>query len=99
MENPGDLDSGRSLFASIERRFKDNLANMRRRLRENQIKITLSEATISADNKQVLRKIKSLNPAGIEWSNLPDYFNISDFFSTASQCSVKGTKHSFHLMN
>ena len=99
MENAGDLDSGRSLFASIERRFVDNLANLRRRVKENQIKITLSEATISADSKEVLKKIKSLNPAGIEWSNLPDYFNIPDFFSTARQCSVEGTKHSFHLMN
>ena len=88
-----------SLLASIEKRFLGNLATLRKRLKENQIKITLSVATISADNKALLTEIKRLKPAAIEWSNIPDYFTIPQFFSIASQCSVEGTRHSFHLMN
>ena len=95
----GELVSEGSLLASIEKRFLCNLATLRKRIKENQIKITLSVATISADNKAVLAEIKRLKPAAIEWSNIPDYFTIPQFFSIASECSVEGTRHSFHLMN
>ena len=88
-----------SLFASIEKRFLGNLAKLRKHLKENQIKITLSVATISADNKPLLNEIKSLKPTAIEWSNIPDYFTVPEFFSIAKQCSAEGTRHSFHLMN
>ena len=59
----------------------------------------MSVATISAENKALLTEIKRLKPAGIEWSNIPDYLTIPQFFSIASECSVEGTRHSFHLMN
>ena len=59
----------------------------------------MSVATISAENKALLTEIKRLKPAAIECSNIPDYFTIPQFFSIASQCSVEGTRHSFHLMN
>ena len=95
----GELIYEGSLLASIEKRFLCNLENLRKRVKENQIKITLSVATVSADNKAVLTEIKKLKPAAIEWSNLPDYFTIPQFFSIASQCSAEGTRHSFHLMN
>ena len=95
----GDLNSESSFLASIEKRFLGNLANLRRHIKENQIKITVSVATISADNKALLGEIKGLKPTGIEWSNIPDYFTIQEFFSIARRCSVKGTRHSFHLMN
>ena len=94
-----ELVSEGSLLASIEKRFLYNLANLRKRIKDKEIKISLSVATISADNKAVLTEIQRLKPAGIAWSNIPDYFTIPQFFSIASQCSVEGTQHSFHLMN
>ena len=95
----GELHSENFMFASIEKRFLRNLANLRKHIKENQIKITLSAGTISADNKAVLSEIKGLKPAGIEWSNIPDYLTVQEFFSIARRCSVEGTRHSFHLMN
>ena len=95
----GELHSENFMFASIEKRFLRNLANLRKHIKENQIKITLSAGTISADNKAVLSEIKGLKPAGIEWSNIPDYLTVQEFFSIARKCSVEGTRHSFHLMN
>ena len=94
----GDFNFEGLLLASIERRFKSNLEQLRKLIKENQVKITLSVATISADNKEVLAKIRTLAPARIDWSNIPDFFTIPDFFSIASQCSTEGTKHSFHLI-
>ena len=94
-----DPNSASSLLASIEKRFLGNIANLRELIKEKQIKISLSVATISDDNQAVLGEIKGLNPAAIEWSNIPDYLTFEEFFSVARKCSVQGTKHSFHLMN
>ena len=87
------------MLASIEKKFISNLNNLRKHVKENQIKITLSVANISADNKAVLSEIKRLEPMLIDWSNIPDYFTIPDFFSVARRCSTEKTKHSFHMMN
>ena len=95
----GDLNSESSTFASIEKRFSSNLTDLRMHIKENQIKIKLSAGKISADNKAVLSEIKGLKPAGIEWSNIPDYLTIQEFFSIARSFSVEGTRHSFHLMS
>ena len=95
----GELYSESFMFASIEERFLNNLANLRKHIKENQIKIKLSAGKISADNKTVLSEIKGLKPAGIEWSNIPDYLTVQEFFLIARRCSVEGTRHSFHLMN
>lgn len=95
----GELNYEGSLLASIENKFMSNLDKLRKHVKESQIEITLSVANISTDNKAVLAEIKRLEPALIDWSNIPDYFTIPDFFSTARQCSAEKTKHSFHLMN
>ena len=95
----GEFNYEGSLLASIENKFISNLNNLRKHVKENQIKITLSVANISADNDAVLSEIKRLEPALIDWSNIPDYFTIPDFFSVARRCSTEKTKHSFHMMN
>ena len=93
------LDYKDSLLTSTEKRFQDNLLKLKKNIKEGQIRVTVSTASISPSNKAILDEIKRLEPATIDWSNLPDYLTTKDFFSTARLCSVEGTNHSFHLMN
>ena len=81
------------------KRFIDNLSSLKKNINEDQIRITVSVATISLANRAALDEIRKLEAATIDWSNLPDYLTTQDFFSAARLCSAEGTKHSFHLMN
>ena len=91
------LDFEGSFVSYIEKVFISNLENLRKPIREGQIKITLKVGNISAGNKTV--ETQEMRQAQVDWSNIPDYLTTHDFFSIARQCSAKGTKHSFHLMN
>ena len=78
----------------LMKRFIDNLSSLKKNINEDQIRITVSVATISPANRATVDEIRKL-----DWSNLPDYLTTQDFFSAARLCSAEGTKHSFHLMN
>ncbi len=49
-------------------------------------------------NMEVLYEIKSLNAAGIDWSNVQEYLNLESFFEMAKACDGTNTIHSLHFM-
>ena len=48
---------------------------------------------------ETLKEVRDLNPERIDWSNLPDYMTIENFFSMAKLCSTSKTEHTFHLLS
>ena len=64
------LDYKDSLLTSTEKRFQDNLLKLKKNIKEGQIRVTVSTASISPSNKAILDEIKRLEPATIDWSNL-----------------------------
>ena len=57
----------------LMKRFIDNLSSLKKNINEDQIRITVSVATISLANRAALDEIRKLEAATIDWSNLPDY--------------------------
>ena len=53
---------------------------------------------VKADEVHFARKVRDLEPLGIDWSNLPDYIERSKFLEFAKKCSNQkdATLHHLH---
>ena len=54
---------------------------------------------IKPDDMDFADTIKSLNPYGINWSNVPDYLEKNSFLKFARVCSVDNTVLMIHFIN
>ena len=54
---------------------------------------------VSYSNTDLVKKIKSLNPYTVDWSNVPDYLHREEFLAIAKEVSGEDTVHYMHSMN
>ena len=88
-----------SLMGTVRKLFTAKANKFRRFVLDGKIIVKLYQKTVHNADFKILKQIKGLNPAMINWSNLPDYLRQKDFFETAQACSGAKTQHHFHLMN
>ena len=93
------LDYKLSLKATLEERFTRLLDKFKGTISRGDIKISMEVETMSPGMNRVISEIQKLNPAQVDWSNVPDYLAVKDFFQMAKQCSGEATRHTFHSMN
>eukprot|EP00092_Neocalanus_flemingeri_P014816 GFUD01015992.1.p2 GENE.GFUD01015992.1~~GFUD01015992.1.p2 ORF type:complete len:172 (+),score=40.73 GFUD01015992.1:1291-1806(+) len=68
-------------------------------IKKKELWVKMHSRHFDEEQLDVLDEVKELNPDRIDWSNLPDYMRIDDFFSMARSCSNSQTEHSFHPRN
>ena len=54
---------------------------------------------VSLDNLPIIKEIRSLEPALITWSNIPDYMDPAKFIKLTKLCSCSDTVHQVHFQN
>ena len=54
---------------------------------------------VSYSNTELVKRIKSLNPNTVDWSNVPDYLHRAEFLAIAQEVSGEDTVHYMHSMN
>ena len=54
---------------------------------------------VSYSNTELVKRIKSLNPYTVDWSNVPDYLHRDEFLAIAQEVSGDDTVHYMHFMN
>ena len=91
--------SSQSLKVTMEERFCSLLHKFKKKMCAGDFEISLHVKTVSLGSASLFREIKKTNPVQIDWSNVPDYLPIQDFFLMARQCSGEATKHTLYLMN
>jgi hypothetical protein len=89
-----------SLKTAMEQRFKLLVTVLRRNLTEGKLSISIEVKELAPERTDVFDEIQQLNPAQIDWSNVPEYLGAPEkFFLMARMCSGDATRHTFHLMN
>ena len=64
------------------------------------VKLSATETKIvETSDVEFARYIRSLNPYGINWSNMPDYLERKEFVKFARVFSVQETVHALQFMN
>ena len=93
------LTNQSSLLQAVEKLLTKKLAVMKDSIQNFHLVIGLHSKDFNEKQKDLLEEVKMRNPKNIDWSNIPDYMVIEDFFRMARDCSAPKTEHSFHLMN
>ena len=93
------LTNQSSLLQAVEKLLTKKLAVMKDSIQNFHLVIGLHSKDFNEKQKDLLEEVKKRNPKNIDWSNIPDYMVIEDFFRMARDCSAPKTEHSFHLMN
>ena len=93
------LDYTDTLIQTVEATFTHKLLMLRENINSGKLSVQLATKKLAPEMKETFEEIQALNPAQIDWSNVPDYLCVQDFFIMAKQCSGETTKHTFHLMN
>ncbi|CAJ1377831.1 unnamed protein product [Effrenium voratum] len=65
------------------------LGRVRNLLVDGRLDIDIWQEEVTLDNCQVIKRISSLAPAGISWSNILDYTDLASFHAIATRCSAK----------
>eukprot|EP00092_Neocalanus_flemingeri_P007224 GFUD01007803.1.p1 GENE.GFUD01007803.1~~GFUD01007803.1.p1 ORF type:complete len:624 (+),score=105.13 GFUD01007803.1:137-2008(+) len=94
-----DVEWNHDLFVSVEKFLTTKLIILKDLIKKKELLVKMHSRRFDEEQLDVLDEVKELNPDRIDWSNLPDYMRIDDFFSMARSCSASQTEHSFHLMN
>ena len=93
------LDYTESLKITIEKFMIERVERLKTMVTDGQLKMSFEQGYVSMDNQRLLRKIKSLNPYTVDWSNIPDYFSKEEFLAMAREVSGENTVHYMHSMN
>eukprot|EP00092_Neocalanus_flemingeri_P007461 GFUD01008057.1.p1 GENE.GFUD01008057.1~~GFUD01008057.1.p1 ORF type:complete len:603 (+),score=99.82 GFUD01008057.1:51-1859(+) len=88
-----------SLKRSIEDLHFHRMENARKLVQDRSIVIEVDVKKFDLDNVDIFPEIRMMEPARIDWSNVPDYLTKENFFKMAQKCSGSSTQHTFHLMN
>ena len=88
-----------SLMKSATELVFNGLLRLISTVRAEQVICKFDVKELKKDDTNTLQEIKRLNPLVIDWSNVPEYLTISDFFTMAMSCSGKNTTHQAHYMN
>ena len=88
-----------SFMQSVTEFFHMGLNNLVERVRAGQVVCKFYLRDLNVNDTDTLKGIQMLNPDVIDWSNVPEYIPISDFFAMAWACNGKSTTHQAHYMN
>ena len=74
----------------------EKLKNM---VTQDKLRMSFELNEVTPANKELLSRIKRMDPYTIDWSNLPDYFSKEQFIAMARETSGAETVHNMHFMN
>ena len=96
-----DFEEGQSILNIMSEHFDKKMSKLKEEMNKNQVHCDFNQYFVdfSNPNPDLIKAIREKNPKTIHWSNIPDYFNTSDFLDLANKMSTCETIHSFHLMN
>ena len=93
------LSDNALLYDTIVSATEDATRKFRQRISSGQIECIFETRIVDPENLNFAAFIKSLDPYGIDWSNLPDYMEKNCFIKFARACSVEETVHNLHFIN
>ena len=88
-----------SLYKTIVSATEDAARKFRQRIVSGQIECIFETRFVEPKDLKFAAFTKSLEPYGIDWSNLPDYMNKKLFIKFARACSAEETCHTLHFLN
>ena len=88
-----------SLIKSLTTKLTKGLATLVEHITSKRVICKFLFRDLSMGDVATLDDIKKLNARVIDWSNIPDYLPVNDFFTMAKMCSSSDTTHSMHFMN
>ena len=94
-----DVPDRPSLFEKIICLTHETVSKFRDLVKGGKIICSFETQFIEPKNLTFAKKIKDLNPYGIDWSNVSDYTRKWDFIKFARACSVEKTVHQVHFIN
>ena len=94
-----DMTYESSLMSTVRKLFITQAKKFHLFVLDGKTIVKLYQKMVHIADLETLKQIKDLDPAMINWSNIPDYLRQTDFFETAQACSGAETQHHFHLMN
>ena len=94
-----ECNSGRYLNNIILDVTEKKAANFRDRVFKGQIICHLETKLIDPQDLEFAKRIKDLDPFGIDWSNIQEYMERKSFIKFARACSTENTLHQAHFLN
>ena len=88
-----------SLYDTIVSATEDVARKFRLRVASGQVECNFETRFVDPNDLKFASFIKSLDPYGIDWSNLPDYMSKKYFIKFARACSAEETVHTLHFIN
>ena len=89
----------KSLIQFVQDVTKVKLQTFRSLIQSGAICCHLNVQEVQTKDDRFAEEVRRLNPARIDWSNIPDYMDRHDFQMFAKKCSGPKTVHTFHTMN
>ena len=87
------------LYDFIVSATEEAARKFRLRVASGQIECNFETRFVDPKDLKFAAFIKSLEPYGIDWSNLPDYMDKNCFIKFARACSAEETVHNLHFIN
>ena len=88
-----------SLIESVTTKLTKGLATLMDHITNKRVICKFLLRNVDLDDRETLEEIQKLNAKVIDWSNIPDYMPINDFFAMTKICNGSKTRHSMHFMN
>ena len=88
-----------SLIESVTAKLTKGLATLMEHITNRRVICKFLLRKVDFDDRETLEEIQKLNAKVIDWSNIPDYMPINDFFAMTKICNGSNTRHSMHFMN
>ena len=88
-----------SLIESVTTKLTKGLATLIEHITNGRVICKFVFRDLNLEDVVTLEDIKKLNARVIDWSNVPDYLPVNDFFTMAKMCNGSDTTHSMHFMN
>ncbi len=89
-----------SLMVSVTQKLKTGLRTVIDLIQNESLKCMFLPVCICPrEDRKIFKEIRNMNPKRIDWSNIPDYSNLDEFFWLAKKCSGPDTVHLLHFAN
>ena len=79
--------------------LRSSIQKLTENILKKHIIIDINFELVNLSKTNVIKKIASLNPYTISWSNVCDYYRAQDFHRMAKMCSGENTLHFAYSMN
>ena len=88
-----------SLMKTVTDKVTSGLNEVIKLVQEGQLVCKFHTGELSVGKAETLEEIKKLNPVLVDWSNVPDFLTVDDYFAMAKACSGTETMHHAHFLN